>query len=168
MGGAGAAVVTTGRETPEPDAGAGTPSDGPIVDGRALLAGALTGLLVLVAASVTDAILDRNLDDYDDTGWRYLLFVVVLVGYLSAGFVAGRRAPQGALTNGALAGTLTFALWVPVRILIWIARDEHEALFTGTDPVFKPGQIFGHLVIASALGMLGGILGARLVIKRPG
>jgi hypothetical protein len=85
---------------------------------------------------------------------------------LSAGFVAGRRAPAGALTNGALAGTLTFVVWVPVRILIWVARDEHEALFTGTDPVFKPGQIFGHLVIASALGMLGGILAARLVVKR--
>jgi putative membrane protein (TIGR04086 family) len=140
--------------------------DAPIVEWRALVPGAMIGLLVLVVASVTDAILDRNLDDYDDSGWRYVLFVVVLVGYLSAGYVAGRRAPQGALTNGALAGTLTFVVWVPVRILIWLARDEHEALFTGTDPVFKPGQIFGHLVIASALGMLGGIIGARLVAKR--
>ena len=148
--------------------GAGVPEapEEPLVDWAALIPGALTGLLVLVLASVTDAILDRNLDDYDDSGWRYLLFVIVLVGYLSAGLVAGKRAPHGALTNGALAGTLTFVLWVPVRILIWVARDEHEALFTGTDPVFKPGQIFGHLVIASALGMLGGILGARLVVKR--
>ena len=140
--------------------------DEPIVDLRALVPGALTGLIVLVAASVLDAILDRNLDDYDDSGWRYALFVVILAGYFAAGYVAGKRAPGAALTNGALAGTLTFVLWVPVRILIWVARDEHEALFTGSDPVFKPGQIFGHLVIASALGMLGGVIAARIAAKR--
>ena len=43
---------------------------------------------------------------------------------------------------------------------------EHEALFTGSDPVFKPGQIFGHLVIASALGMLGGVIASRIAAKR--
>ena len=139
-----------------------------IVSWRAVARGALLGLVFLVSASVIDAILDRSLDDYDGSGWRYPLFVAVLVGYLVAGFVAGRAAPGGALTNGALAGTGTFVLWVPVRILIWLARDEHDALFTGDSPVFKPGQIFGHLVIASALGMLGGFIGARVVIRRAG
>ncbi len=159
--------MSTAPDDRELELGTGTP-DEPLIEWRAIVPGALLGLLVLVVASVTDAILDRNLADYDDSGWRYLLFVIVLVGYLSAGYVAGRRAPSGALTNGALAGTLTFVAWIPVRILIWIARDENAALFTGTDPVFKPGQIFGHVVIASALGMLGGILGAHLVAKRAG
>lgn len=157
-----AAVVSRAPDGPGDVVG----DDGPIVDPRALVPGALMGLVVLVAASVLDAILDRNLDDYDDSGWRYALFVVILVGYFAAGYVAGRRAPEAALTNGALAGTLTFVLWVPVRILIWVARDEHEALFTGSDPVFKPGQIFGHLVIASALGMLGGVIASRIAAKR--
>ena len=125
----------------------------------------MIGLLVLVVASVTDAILDRNLDDYDDSGWRYVLFVVVLVGYLSAGYVAGRRAPRRA--HERRAGGDAHVRGVGARAHPHLAaRDEHEALFTGTDPVFKPGQIFGHLVIASALGMLGGIIGARLVAKR--
>ncbi|HEX5588598.1 MAG TPA: TIGR04086 family membrane protein [Acidimicrobiia bacterium] len=137
-----------------------------VVNRAAVVYSALVGLLILVAASVIDAILDRNVDNYNDSGWRYVLFVMVLVGYFVAGFLAGRRAPGGALTNGALAGTFTFVLWVPVRMIIWAVRDEHEQLFTGVDPVFKPGQIFGHLVIASALGMLGGILGARSAIKR--
>ncbi|MET0628041.1 MAG: TIGR04086 family membrane protein [Acidimicrobiia bacterium] len=137
-----------------------------VIDRQAVLSSAVAGLAILVAASVIDAILDRNLDNYDDSGWRFVLFVMVLVGYFAAGYLAGRRAPGGALTNGALAGTFTFVLWVPVRMIIWVVRDEHEQLFTGVDPVFKPGQILGHLVIASALGMLGGILGARLVLKR--
>ena len=132
--------------------------------GRPLLPGAATAHRAGRRPWI-DAILDRNLDDYDDSGWRYALFVAILAGY-SAGVVAGSVRHGADLTNGALAGTLTFVLWVPVRILIWVARDEHEALFTGTDPVFKPGQIFGHLVIASALGMVGGTLGARVVVKR--
>ena len=137
-----------------------------LLDRHAVLYGAVVGLAILVAASVVDAILDRNVTEYDDSGWRSVLFVVVLVGYFAAGLLAGRRAPSGALSNGALAGTFSFVLWVPVRMIIWVVRDEHEQLFTGADPVFKPGQLFGHLVIASALGMLGGILGARLALKR--
>ncbi|MFI5047119.1 MAG: hypothetical protein ACHQIG_08640 [Acidimicrobiia bacterium] len=141
-------------------------ADERLLDWRAMLLGALLGLAVLVAASVVGALLDRNMANYDKSGWRAVLFVVVLVGYLSAGFVAGRRVPSGSLSNGALAATLAFVLWIPIRIVIWAVRDENKALFTGSSPVFKPGQIFGHLVIASALGMLGGVLGARLVVKR--
>src|SRR5262245_26137299 len=153
-----------GGTAPAPSGGTGDADR--IVDPVAVFVGALVGLAVLVGASVVDALLDRNLADYDASGWRYALFVVILVGYVSAGFLAGRRAPAGALTNGALAGTLAFVLWVPVRILIWVARDEDKALFTGAAPVFKVGQVIGHLVIASALGMLGGVLGSRLVVKR--
>jgi hypothetical protein len=140
--------------------------DEPLVAWQAVLTGALVGLAVLVTASIVGALLDRNLTNYDESGWRSALFVVVLVGYLSAGFLAGRRAPTAALSNGALAGTFAFVAWVPIRVVIWIARDEHKGLFTGPSPVFRPGQVFGHLVIASALGMLGGFLGARLVVRR--
>lgn len=155
--------------TPGADPGSGAPdgtNDGALVDRRAVLSGALVGLAVLVVASVVGALLDRNLSNYDDSAWRPLLFVVVLVGYVSAGFLAGRKAPDGALTNGALAATSTFVLWIPLRILIWVVRDENKALFTGVRPVFTIPQIFGNLVIASALGMLGGAFGARLVVKR--
>jgi len=158
-------------EPNRPDTNREPQGDAPDADERllewhAVLPGALVGLVVLVAASLVGALLDRNLADYDHSAWRYPLFVVVLVGYASAGFVAGRRAPSGALSNGAVAGILAFALWVPIRILIWAVRDEHKGLFTGSSPVLRPGQIFGHLVIASALGMLGGFIGARLVVKR--
>ena len=105
------------------------------------------------------AILDHFLDDFDDSGWIYPLFVGVLVGYAVGGFVAGRASPDGALTNGTLAGLGAFVLWIPVRILIWLVRDEDKGLFSGHSAVLRPGQIFGHLVIASALGMLGGWLG---------
>ena len=142
------------------------PGDGPaIVDWRAVGRGALLGLLVLVAASVVEALLDRNIDTFRDSGWIYPLFVVILVGYALGGWQAGRHAPDAALTNGTLAGIGAFVLWVPVRILIWVVRDENRGLFTGHSPALKPGQILGHLVIAAALGMLGGYLGGRAAAR---
>jgi len=146
-----------------PDA---TPAnDAAVVDWRAVFRGALLGLLVLVAASVVEAILDRNIDTFRDSGWIYPLFVVILAGYALGGWQAGRTAPGAALTNGLLAGVGAFVLWIPVRIVIWLVRDENRGLFSGHSPALRPGQIFGHLVIAAALGMLGGFLGSRSALR---
>jgi hypothetical protein len=136
-----------------------------VVRWRAVANGALVGLGLLFLWSVVAVLLDHYLDNFDDSGWIYPLFVGVLVGYATGGFVAGRTGPDGALTNGTLAGLGAFVLWVPVRILIWLARDEDKGLFTGHSPVLRPGQVFGHLVIAAALGMLGGWIGARTVAR---
>lgn len=138
-----------------------TPSDDRLVDWRAVFRGAMLGLLVLVAASVVEALLDRNIDSFRDSGWIYPLFVVILFGYALGGWQAGRLVPDAALTNGTLAGIGAFALWIPVRIVIWLIRDEDRGLFTGHSPALRPGQILGHLVIAAALGMLGGFIGSR-------
>jgi hypothetical protein len=75
--------------------------------------------------------------------------------------VAGRAVPESPLTNGTLAGVFAFLLWIPVRIVIWLVRDEHKGLFTGHSPAIRPGQLLGHVVIAAGLGMLGGWLGGR-------
>ena len=110
------------------------------------------------------AILDHNLDDFDDSGWIYPLFVLILFGYTLGGFGAGRlRAPRRRSPTALLAGLGAFVLWIPVRIVIWLVRDENHGLFSGHSPALRPGQIFGHLVIAAALGMFGGFLGARSV-----
>jgi hypothetical protein len=140
------------------------PSDtGPLIDWHAVFRGATAGLFFLVLASILEAILDRNIDSFNDSGWIYPLFVLILFGYMLAGFGAGRLVPESPLSNGLLAGLGAFVLWIPVRIVIWIVRDENRALFTGHSPALRPGQIFGHLLIAAALGMFGGFLGARSI-----
>jgi hypothetical protein len=149
-------------DTPTPAMPTGEAS---LIQWHAVLVGTLVGLGLLVALSVIEAILNRSLDNFDDSGWIYPLFVGVLVSYAFAGFLAGRAAPAGALTNGTLAGLGAFVLWVPVRILIWVVRDEDKGLFSGHAAVLRPGQLFGHIVIASALGMLGGWIGARVVTR---
>lgn len=128
---------------------------------RAVGTGAAVGLGLLVVVSIATAALDRWLDDFDENGWIYPLFVAVLVSYALGGFVAVRGAMSGPLTTGALAGMGAFASWVPVRVLIWLARGEDNGLFTGTDPVLRPGQVFTHVLLAAAFGMLGGWIGAR-------
>jgi len=143
-----------------------TPPETPVesdrlVDWNAVLRGALVGLCVLGGVSITVAILDRNLDSFNDSGWIYPLFVLILIGYGLSGWLAGRLVPDAFLTNGALAGVGAFVLWIPVRIVIWLVRDEHRGLFSGHSPALRPGQLFGHLVIAAALGMFGGFLGSR-------
>ena len=149
----------------DPDPRAPVADEGPLVDWRAVFRGALFGLCVLIAASVIEAILDRNIENFQDSGWIYPLFVAILFGYALGGWQAGRNAPDGALTNGTLAGVGAFVLWIPVRIGIWLVRDEHKGLFTGHSPALRPGQLFGHLVIAGALGMLGGFIGSRTAAR---
>jgi hypothetical protein len=135
--------------------------EGPLVLWSAVLRGALLGLCVLAGASVIQAILDHNIDSFDDSGWIYPLFVMILFGYALGGWLAGRLAPDGFLTNGALAGIGAFVCWIPVRIVIWLVRDENRGLFSGHSPALRPGQLFGQLLIAAALGMFGGFLGSR-------
>jgi hypothetical protein len=139
-----------------------------VVQWNAVFRGATAGLFFLVLASIIEAILDRNIDSFNDSGWIYPLFILILFGYMLGGFGAGRMVPQAALSNGLLAGLGAFVLWIPVRIVIWLVRDENRALFTGHSPALRPGQIFGHLVIAAGLGMFGGFLGARSIKRAAG
>ena len=132
------------------------------IEWGSVLRGAMVGLCALVVASVVEAILDRNMDNFKDSGWIYPLFVVVLVGYALSGYVTGRAVPDSPLTNGTLAGLFAFVLWIPVRIVIWLARDERKGLFTGHSPAIRPGQLLGHVVIAAGFGLLGGWLGGWL------
>jgi hypothetical protein len=138
-----------------------TADDEKVLDWHAILRGALVGLSFLVPVSALEAILDRNIDTFSDSGWIYLLFVLILLAYALAGFAAGKLVPDAPLSNGALAGLGAFVLWIPVRIVIWLVRDENQGLFTGHSPALRPGQVFGHLVIAAGLGLCGGFFGAR-------
>ena len=136
-------------------------ADGGVINWYAVGRGAAAGLCFLVLASVIEAILDRNIDSFSDSGWIYPLFVLILFGYMLAGFGAGRQVPQAALSNGLLAGIGAFALWIPVRIVIWAIRDSGKGLFGGVDPVFTPGRILGQIVFAAAFGAIGGWIASR-------
>jgi hypothetical protein len=132
-----------------------------IVDWPAIARGALVGLGLIIPITILDAILDRRIDDFEDSGWRVLIALLIMTAFIPAGAYAARFTPNAPLTNGALAGLGAFAVWIPFRVLIWLTRDDNRGLVSGNDPVLRPGQIFGFLVISTALGMVGGYLASR-------
>jgi len=139
----------------------------PELDGRAVvrwpavIRGALLGVALIIPITILSAVLDRAIDDFEDSGWRVVLALVIALAFVPAGAYAARLARDAPLTNGALAGLGAFVLWLPVRLLIWVTRDDDQGLVSGRDPVFRPAQLFGLLVISTALGMIGGVLASR-------
>jgi hypothetical protein len=136
------------------------------IDLRAVARGALAGLLLIVPLSALRAILDRDVHDFDSSGWVPLFALALFAAYVVAGAVAGRRTEDAPMSNGLLAGIGAVLLWLPLRVLIWIVRSESDGLFSGSDPVFTFGQIFGSMLFAAVFGLIGGILGARSVRAR--
>jgi hypothetical protein len=131
------------------------------LDRRAVARGAAVGTVLIVIITIAGAIIDRSVDDFDDTGWPVTIFLAILVAYAVAGLWAGRVTTMGPLTTGALAGLGAFAVWVPIRILIWAVRDDSRGLFSGDDAVFSLGGVFANLVFAATLGMVGALVGVR-------
>jgi hypothetical protein len=136
------------------------------IDWRVVLRASLVGLAVVAPVSVLNAVLDHEIADYDNSGWRYPLFVLILVGYAAAGWVAARAKPASPLSHAALAGMGTIVLWIPIRIVIWAVREDGRGLVTGDRAALPPGQLFGHVVIAAALAMFGALLAMRLGKRR--
>lgn len=128
---------------------------------RLVARGALAGLAVIVPVTVVRVVLDRELANFDDSGWVYPLFVLILAAYLVAGWVAGRTETETPLIHGTLAGIGVLVLWIPIRVVIWAVREDDRGLFRGNDAALRPGQVFGSLVIASAFAMLGALLASR-------
>ncbi len=134
---------------------------------RACARGAVVGLAIIVPTTILRVVLDREIDDFDDSGWIYPLFLLILIGYLAAGWIAGRARPDSPFTHGALAGLGVLVVWIPVRIVIWAVREDGRELFAGRHAALRPGQVFGHLVIAATLGMFGALLSTRGGQDRP-
>lgn len=127
-------------------------------DRRAVAEGALLGAALILPITVAGALIDRAMDDFDDSAWPVTLFLAILAAYALAGWWAGRRAGDAPLTNGALAGLGAFAAWIPLRVLIWLLRDDSKGLVGGDDAVFTAGGLLGNLVFAAALGMVGALI----------
>jgi len=136
------------------------------IEWRAVIRGALVGLAIIVPVTVLRVILDREVSDFDDSGWIYPLFVLILVGYCAAGWAAGRARPAMALTHGMLAGIGVIVIWIPVRIVIWALREDGRGLVSGEHAALRPGQVFGAFVLAAAFAALGAWLGARALTRR--
>src|SRR4029450_10837806 len=68
----------------------------------AVIRGALLGLALIIPITIVGALLARGITDFEDSGWRVLLALLIALAFVPAGAYAARAARRAALTNGAL------------------------------------------------------------------
>lgn len=128
-------------------------SDRP-VSWAAVWRGSVLGLAIVVPLAIVLAFVERVLDRSSlRTGIESVIVVLLFAGYFTAGFRAGRTEPSAPLTNGILAAVGTLVVWIPVYVLIVLAR--------GDDLNLRAGTVFAQALVAAFLGMLGGWLASR-------
>ena len=89
------------------------------------------------------------------------------MAFLLAGFRAGTLVPTAPLSNGMLAALGALLVWIPIRIVVWLLREDDRGLVSGDDPVLRLGQLFSSAVFAIALGAIGAYVGARRATPAP-
>ncbi len=135
-----------------------------VIDRHAVTRGAAVGLVLFVVISALRVLVDRNVTDFDDSGWAPLFLVALFGAYVVAGFVGARLAGTAPWSNGMVAAIIAFAGWIPIRIAIWLVRDNGAGLFTGPDKVFTAPGILGNLVFAALFGLMGGFVASRRAV----
>ena len=118
-----------------------------LLDGRAVVGGAIVGLAVavptIVVASVVDADADSNV--------VFLPFLIYLAGLVAGGWRAGRLRPDAPLSNGGVAAIATYAVLAVVASVIRVASDR------SLDVVSLAFNAF----LAGSAGILGGLIATR-------
>ena len=122
-----------------------------IIDARAVTRGVVVGLIVIVPISIGVKILRDHVDL--DSAWLAIPFVAILLAYVFAGFVAGDAAPDGPLSNGALAALVSVGGYRIVRLVV--------PLVLGDNIDIAAKSIVVNAILALAFGMFGGALTSR-------
>ena len=129
----------------------------------AVAAGAVTGFVVVVLVATARAVLVHVAPAFDGSAWLGALYLLVVAAAAAAGWVARRRSAAGtSLLVGAVAAVAAVVAWIPVRVLIWVARDEQRGLLVGADPALRVGPLLVNLVVAAAAGTLGAWVATRV------
>jgi drug/metabolite transporter (DMT)-like permease len=132
-----------------------------VVDRGAVARGALAGGAILGVVAVAILVTQDHVAHFTTSGWANLFKVFLLAAYFVAGWVAGKRAVDSPMTNGLLAGGGAMVLYIPLRIVIWLVRDEGKPLISGHDPALPLGSVVLGIMVGAVIGLFGAILAAR-------
>jgi peptidoglycan/LPS O-acetylase OafA/YrhL len=117
--------------------------------GLVVARGAATGLLLAMPAAFVNVVLADQTPK--PRAGINLSFLVVLIGFMVAGWSAGREAPTEPAKHGALAAAVVF---VPVEVVAVLGRLDRG------DPVSLGGIIIVGL-LAACVGTVGARIGGR-------
>jgi putative membrane protein (TIGR04086 family) len=118
------------------------------VDRRAVAAGAITALVLAIPAGVISAIV---VDDNSSNG-VFAFYVVIIMGMLAGGFVAGSKRPDAPLTHGALAAAVAYLVSQAITLVVKAAR--------GSD-LRSPAVYVFNLLLMASIGVVGGFIAER-------
>lgn len=114
-----------------------------MIDWKTVASSAVAGLMVVVPATLIVQFLPDDIHD----SVRFLFFGVIIIGFVIAGFGAGRQERSTPMMHGAIAAGAVYAVIQLVGIVLRLARGE------SINPV---GYVF-LLLLASTAGVLGAL-----------
>lgn len=126
--------------------------NGPLVDPRAVAAGAGIALAICVPAAILAQVLDDAGTASSGSAWLVVLSGVIVAGMGIGGFAAGRRRLDAPLSNGALAALAAYLLVQAVGAV--------RLLASGDDVTWAAIPFFALLSIAA------GVTGALVADRR--
>ena len=115
-----------------------------LLDGRAVLAGAVVGLGVAVPTIVLSSVADVD----PRSNAVFIPFLVYLAGLVAGGWRAGRLRPDAPLSNGGVAAIAAYALLAVAASVIRVVSDR------ALDVVSLAFNAF----LAGSAGILGGLI----------
>jgi hypothetical protein len=118
------------------------------IDWRAVGAGVVAALVLALPAGLVGAVI---VTDESNNG-VFLFFLLIMVGMLAGGFIAGSKRPDSPLTHGAIAAAFAYTAAQSVTILVRVVDGS-----TLRSPVV---YVFNLLLMAS-LGVVGGLVAER-------
>ena len=86
------------------------------LDRGAILHGAIAAAVIAVPAGVVQNVVAEG------SSVRFFMFLLVVVGFIAGGFVAGRDAPERALVHGGLAALAVYLSVQTIGIVLRLAR----------------------------------------------
>lgn len=122
-----------------------------VLDRRALIAGTLTALAVIVPVTLLGEIVGAG---DEETNLVFAFLAPVLIGFGAGAYVAARRAVAGPLTNGALAAVAAFVVVQGVGLVRRLATGE---------PISLTSIAFAAL-LAYSCGLVGAVIA---ICRRP-
>jgi hypothetical protein len=129
-----------------------TPHDGIHLDADTLERAVGLGMAVIVPVAFLVELLDRTIDDFDESAWIALPLLGVLAGYALAGWFAARRAPVAPYVHALLASVSAAAAWILIRMVV---------LAFGRGDEFTVRSALANLLLAAAFGLGAAALATR-------
>jgi putative membrane protein (TIGR04086 family) len=101
--------------------------------------------VLAVPAGVISAIVVDN----DSSNAVFVFYVVIIVGVLAGGFVAGSKRPDAPLTHGAVAGAVAYAIAQALTLVVKVVRGSE---------LHSPAVYVFDLLLMASIGTVGGYI----------